>query len=71
MPLKKYRNEKSLKEDFKYLKTILQMRTRPNIIDDFYIVMVVRANSSHTIATISLLRHRLFTVFGMAMFSFS
>ena len=29
MPLKKYRNEKSLKEDFKYLKTILQMRTRP------------------------------------------
>ncbi|MFH7803768.1 hypothetical protein [Acinetobacter sp. BSP-53] len=30
MPLKKYRNEKSLKEDFKYLKPILQMRTRPN-----------------------------------------
>ena len=30
MPLKKYRNEKSLKEDFKYLKPILQMRTRPS-----------------------------------------
>nr|WP_257230575.1 AbiH family protein [Acinetobacter sp. YH01022] len=28
--MKKYRDEKSLKEDFKYLKTILQMRTRPN-----------------------------------------
>ncbi|MDN5512792.1 MAG: hypothetical protein L0G64_10840 [Acinetobacter sp.] len=30
MPLKKYRNEKSLKEDFKYLKPIFQMRTCPN-----------------------------------------
>jgi hypothetical protein len=30
VPLKKYRNEKSLKEDFKYLKPILQMRTRPS-----------------------------------------
>ncbi|WP_180191653.1 hypothetical protein [Acinetobacter sp. YH01006] len=30
MPLKKYRNQKSLKEDFKYLKPIFQMRTRPN-----------------------------------------
>ncbi|WP_408698262.1 phasin family protein [Acinetobacter baumannii] len=29
MPLKKYRNQKSLKEDFKYLKPIFQMRTRP------------------------------------------
>ncbi|WP_257223975.1 hypothetical protein [Acinetobacter sp. YH12106] len=30
MPLKKYRNQKSLKEDFKYLKPIFQMRTRPS-----------------------------------------
>lgn len=28
--IEKYRNEKSLKEDFKYLKPILQMRTRPS-----------------------------------------
>jgi hypothetical protein len=30
VPLKKCRNEKSLKEDFKHLKPILQMRTRPS-----------------------------------------
>jgi len=31
VPLKKYTNEKSLKEDFKYLKPILQMRIRPRL----------------------------------------
>jgi hypothetical protein len=29
--IEKSRNEESLREDFKYLKPILQMRTRPNI----------------------------------------
>ena len=32
MPLKKYRNQNNSKEDFKYLKPIFQMRTRPNIL---------------------------------------
>ncbi|PJI28503.1 hypothetical protein [Acinetobacter pseudolwoffii] len=36
MPLKKYRNQKSLKEDFKYLKPIFQMRTRPNEQEDAF-----------------------------------
>ncbi|MEB6680135.1 hypothetical protein [Acinetobacter lwoffii] len=30
MPLKKYRNQNNSKEDFKYLKPIFQMRTRPS-----------------------------------------
>lgn len=37
MPLKKYRNQKSLKEDFKYLKPIFQMRTRPSTATDVLI----------------------------------
>ena len=37
MPLKKYRNQKSLKEDFKYLKPIFQMRTRPKKFDKYFV----------------------------------
>ncbi|MCP0911911.1 hypothetical protein [Acinetobacter pseudolwoffii] len=48
MPLKKYRNQKSLKEDFKYLKPIFQMRTRPSKALD-YIELAFRI--SNNIAT--------------------
>jgi hypothetical protein len=44
VPLKKCRNEKSLKEDFKHLKPILQMRTRPRKTEKF---KIVRMPSKH------------------------
>src|SRR5690606_10390768 len=51
--IEKSRNEESLKEDFKYLKPILQMRTRPNFINQIlvnYLLLWFRPNEKRSFA---------------------
>ena len=62
MPLKKYRNEKSLKEDFKYLKPILQMRTRPSYQDEILLKKLKRLIKLNKVFKISKIDNYIFEV---------